>query len=128
MPPCRRRQALPAPGFGGAARPARQRAVLVVHLREQQAADLLDVVAVADALVAQHVGVSPDLADEGAVVGASWGVQGPEGPRRSQRRSQVVVLIEFLREDRFVFHSSRKQAATAMGCCEAGRRSPCSGV
>src|SRR3546814_2627847 len=33
-------------------------------LQEQQVGDLLDVVAVGDALVAQHMGIVPDLGDE----------------------------------------------------------------
>src|SRR5690606_19761749 len=37
---------------------------LLVHLEEQQVGELLDVVAVADALVAQDVGVVPDFGDE----------------------------------------------------------------
>ena len=47
---------------------AQQLGALLVHLQEQQEGDLLDVVAVADALVAQDVGVVPDLGDEAAVV------------------------------------------------------------
>src|SRR5690606_9360051 len=37
---------------------------LLVHLQEQQVGDLLDVVAVGNALVAQHVRVVPDLGDQ----------------------------------------------------------------
>jgi hypothetical protein len=37
---------------------------LLVHLQEQKAGDLLDIVAVANAVVAQHVRVVPDFVDE----------------------------------------------------------------
>ena len=56
---------------------AQQLGALLVHLQEQQEGDLLDVIAVADALVTQHVGVVPDFADEGGgrcswVLFAGW--------------------------------------------------------
>src|SRR5690606_17399601 len=40
----------------------------LVHLQKQQEGDLLDVVAVADTLVAQDVGKIPDLGDQGGVI------------------------------------------------------------
>jgi hypothetical protein len=61
-------QLVPAPRRRHGARLAEIVCALVVHLQEQQKGDLLDVVAIADALVAQDVGVVPDLGDEGAVV------------------------------------------------------------
>lgn len=60
---------------------AEQLGPLVVHLQEQEEADLADVFTVADALVAQHVGVVPDFADERLFVHAT------RSPRKAAART-----------------------------------------
>ena len=54
-------------GVGGAG-------LLVGHFQEQQVSDLLDVVAVAHAVVAEHGGVAPDALDEGLGGGIKGGL------------------------------------------------------
>ena len=48
------------------------RALLVVHLEEEQVGELFDVVAVRHAVVAQDVAVVPEALDDGGGPGGHW--------------------------------------------------------
>jgi len=70
-----RPQLRPAPLGRNDRRFAEMLAALLIHLEEQQEGDLLDVVAIADALVTQDMRVVPDLGDQRGIVsshGASF--------------------------------------------------------
>ncbi|MNR36545.1 hypothetical protein D3C85_1544750 [compost metagenome] len=88
------------PGFTGQVRPARPRGqlvgeavvvlyLLVFHLDEQQQDQFGDVVAVVDAVVAQHVAEVPELLDD---VGVGHGVS--LGCSRCEPNSGVIRLIQ----------------------------------
>jgi hypothetical protein len=65
---------LPAPFGRNDGRLVEELGALLVHLEEQQQSDLLDIVAVADPLVSQHVRIVPDLGNERGVVVADAAV------------------------------------------------------
>ena len=63
-PLSQQRRPVKAPGNLAGLVPGRL-AALIGHLEEQQVGELLDLVAIAHAVVAQHVAVVPELLDDG---------------------------------------------------------------
>ena len=87
-------QAGPAQLVGDGAGLAELVLLLVGHLEEEQVGELLDVVAVGDAVVAQDVAVVPEALDDGGGLGRHDGSLVSQSWRRGIRTRRIVRLDE----------------------------------